>query len=112
MALGADVARGRIIGHQVTAEVVVGELDFGIPAQRVDLARLLAFLRIDDDRVLFTDRDSWLPRALGGGGGALAWLGLGGRRRRRDDGMAIADAFLAGSSSRGRLGRCRRRRSL
>src|SRR5689334_6548567 len=103
MALGADVARGRVIGHQVTAEVVVGELDFGIAAQRVDLARLLALLRINDDRVLFADGDSRLPRALRGSGGAIFWLGH--RGWSRDHRMAIADAFLAGSSSRGRPGR-------
>src|SRR5579859_6090564 len=99
MALGADIARGRIIGHQIAAEVVVGELDFGIAAQRVDLARLLAFLRINDDRMLFTDGDFWFPRALRGSAGALVWLGRARRRdlphcrRGRDDRMTIAGAF-------------------
>src|SRR6478609_5549088 len=109
MALGADVARGRIIGHQVTAEVIVGELDFGIAAQRVNLARLLAFVRIDDDGMLFADGYPWLTRALRRSG-TLVWLGRS--RGSRDDRMAIADAFLAGNSSRGRLGRRGSRRSL
>src|SRR6266404_9496866 len=103
MALGADIAGGRIIGHQIAAEVVVGELDFGIATQRVDLARLLAFLRINDDRMLFADRNSWLTWSLRGRGGALVRLGR--RRRSRDDRMAIAGAFLAGSRARGRFGR-------
>src|ERR1044071_1396541 len=99
MALGADIARGRIIGHEIAAKVVVGKLDFGIATQRIALARLLAFLRINDDRMLFTDGDSWLPCALGGSGRILVWLGgarrrdLTHRRRGRDDGMAIAGAF-------------------
>src|ERR1044071_1263495 len=98
MALGADIARGRIIGHEIAAKVVVGKLDFGIATQRIDLARLLAFLRINDDRMLFADGDSWLPCALGGSGRILVWLGgarrrdLTHRRRGRDDGKAISRA--------------------
>src|ERR1051326_9295907 len=104
MALGADIARGRIIGHQVTAEVVVGELNFGITAQRVNLACLLAFLRINNDWVLFADGNSLLPHALRGSGRTRVWLG--GSRRGGDHRMAIADAFFAGSSARGWAGGC------
>src|SRR5689334_14674815 len=110
MAFGADIARSGIIGHQIAAEVIVGKLDFGIAAQRVDLARLLAFLRIDDDRMLFADGNPWLARALRGRGRTLIWLS--GSRRGGDDRMAIADAFFAGSSAWVRLGRCRSRGGL
>ena len=56
VALGGDVARGGIIGHQVAVKDIVGEMDLHVATQRVDLAGLLALPRVNDDRMLFADR--------------------------------------------------------
>src|SRR5436305_14470012 len=55
MSFGRDVAGRGIIGHEVAVESIVRKLNLYVAAQSVDLAGLLAFARVDDHRLLFTD---------------------------------------------------------
>ena len=55
MAFSRNVARRGIVRNQVAAKDIVRELNLHVAAQGVNLGRLLAFARVDNDWLLFAD---------------------------------------------------------
>ena len=55
MPFGSHITGRRIIRRVIAVKIVIGGMDCDIPAQRISIACLLAFVRINGDRVLFTD---------------------------------------------------------
>src|SRR5690348_17294732 len=62
MPFGSYIAGGRVIGCVIAVKIVISGVDCNIPAQRISIARLLAFVCINGDRMLFTDGKMLLLR--------------------------------------------------
>src|SRR5262249_44684799 len=68
VALGSHATGRGIVGCGIGAKVIIAEMNGNVAAQSVDVPGPLAFIGIDDDRVLFAHRQVLLLRVCLGVG--------------------------------------------